>query len=123
MTQFTGRDVATERDIIDAADRLRQRRERALDELAIARLRASRLNALEAIPSRRRFWRLAGGAATAGLALSLAGIVWFQAPSELSIPQGTETTVADLDLLATESPEFYTDLEFYRWLASQSDAS
>lgn len=123
MTRSTRRNVATERDIIDAAERLRQRRERALDELTIARLRASRLNALEARAGRRRFWRLAGGAATAGLALSLAGIVWLQAPPELSIPQSIETTVADLDLLATESPEFYTDLEFYRWLASQSDAS
>jgi hypothetical protein len=29
----------------------------------------------------------------------------------------------DMELLANESPEFYTELDFYDWLASEADAS
>jgi hypothetical protein len=122
MTRPTERDVTTERRIIEAADRLRQEHAGALDELTIARLRAARLKALEARRG-RRLWQFAGGVATAGLALSLAGVMWFRPPPEPSMPQTSGAPVIDLELLALEGPEFYTDLEFYRWLASQADAS
>lgn len=113
----------TEKDLLQAAGRLLRQSEHELDELTSARLRAARLGALEAKARERLSWPLSGGAVAAGLALALAGVLWLRAPSELPVPPGTDTTVADLDLLAIESPEFYTELEFYRWLASQPDAS
>ena len=113
----------TENKLLDNANRLRQESERALDELTIARLRAARLNAVARVSGRHRWWGLAGGMATASVALAIAGALWLRAPSELPMVSTAEPTVADLDLLATESPEFYRNLEFYRWLACQSDAS
>ena len=114
----------TEKDLIATANRLRRESEHTLDELTIARLRAARLNAIAASRrSRYRFWGFAGGAAAAGLALAIAGTVWLKAPSELPAAPANDATLADLDLLTTESPDFYGNLEFYRWLASQSDAS
>jgi hypothetical protein len=114
----------SEQDLIETTERLRREEERALDELTIARLRAMRLNALAAAKDRRRGWRwrFAGGFVAAGLALGLAGVLWFKPPAD-SGATPPDVTVADLDLLSSESPEFYSDLEFYRWLATQSDAS
>lgn len=113
----------TEDKLLDAAAQLRRESERGLDELTIARLRAARLNAAAHSPGRRRFWAFAGGVATAGMAFALAGVIWLRAPSELPDAPSTEPVLADLELLATDSPEFYGNLEFYEWLASQSDAS
>ena len=114
---------ADDKSLLEAAKRLRGERERALDELTVARLRSLRLNAVAASPDRRRFWRFVGGITAAGVALALAGVLWFRTPTEPVAPPVSDATLADLDLLSTESPEFYSDLEFYRWLATQSDSS
>ena len=109
--------------LLKAAARLRRESERGLDELTIARLRAARLNAAAHAPGRHRLWVFAGSVATAGLALAIACVLWFRAPSQLPDLPPNEPPLADLELLVTESPEFYGNLEFYEWLASQSDAS
>lgn len=116
MTEFN------EKDLLQAARKLRQERERALDELTIARLRAARLNAVATKHHRARFWGIAGGIAATGFALALAGVVWLRGPADIPATPVSEPTLADLDLLSTESPEFYGNLDFYRWLASQSDS-
>ena len=109
-------------DLHEAARRLLRHQEQSLDELTVARLRAARRRALAEEPRRRRTFAFAGGLVAAGMAFALAGVVWLRAPSDLP-PPAEEASVADLDLLETESPEFYSDLEFYRWLATQSDAT
>lgn len=112
---------SSEKDLLQAARRLLRESEHELDELTSARLRAARLRALDA--KRGGFaWRLSGGFVAAGLALSLAGVLWLRAPVDVAAPPANESTVADIDLLATENPEFYSDLEFFRWLADQPDA-
>ena len=113
-----------ERDLLDAAGRLQRQAEREIDELTSARLRAARKRALDATESRPRFaWLAGGGLVAASLALALAGLVWLQLPSEGPAARTSDTVVADLDLLTTqENPEFYVELEFYDWLASQPDA-
>lgn len=112
-----------DRDLLDAAARLRRESEHALDELTIARLRAARLNAAAHALGRRHFWTFAGGVAAAGFALAIAGVLWLRAPSELPAAPPNEAALADLELLDTDSPEFYGNLEFYEWLTSQSGAS
>lgn len=113
----------SDNDLREAVGRMLRESEHRLDELSIARLRAARRRALAATPRTRIPWRLAAGLAAGGLVLGLAGLVWFQTSPEPPIAATAETTVADIDLLATESPDFYSDLEFYRWLASRPDAS
>jgi hypothetical protein len=113
----------SERDLTETAGRLLRQTERDLDELTIARLRAARLRAVEQAGRRSSGAWLSGGAITAGLAFALAGLIWLTAPSDLAAPARPVEMVADLDLLLTkENPEFYADLEFYDWLASQPDA-
>ncbi len=116
----------SEQELREATRRLLQESERACDELTVARLRAARLRALDARRSRFLLpsWKAISGFATAGAVAALAGILWFNLPSDLPIPRGNETAIADIEMLATkESPEFYTDIEFYDWLASEPDAS
>src|SRR5690606_37779717 len=114
----------TEKDLREADVRLLREHERNLDVLTVARLRAARRRALAMQPGRRRPGLcVAGGLVVAGLAFAVAGVVWLQTPSELPLPAPVEASGADLDLLVSESPDFYSDLEFYRWLASQTDAS
>jgi hypothetical protein len=114
----------SEHDLLETARRLLHESERTQDEFTVARLRAARLRALEATPKSLWLgWRMVGSLATAGAVAMLAGIVWFHAPLERVTPAGNETIVAEIDLLATESPEFYTELEFYDWLVGEADAS
>lgn len=113
-----------EQDLLDAARRLL--REQDVDELTIARLRAARLHALDAKPRRRIFtWPVISSVATAGMVAALAGILWVQTPLNVLSPRSDEMAVAaDIDLLTMkENPEFYNELEFYDWLASEADAS
>lgn len=114
----------SENELLQTARQLLRESERAQDELTIARLRAARLRALEAKPRAR--WlsmQWVGSVVAAGAVAMLAGVIWLNMPSEATAPNGTEA-VADIELLTTsESPEFYTDLEFYDWLASEADAS
>ncbi|MFL6655514.1 MAG: hypothetical protein ACJ8KA_12050 [Sulfurifustis sp.] len=112
-----------ERDIVETARRVLHRSERDCDELTVARLRAARRRALEAEPRPAfRRWSLAGAVAAAATIAGLAGVLWLQTPSDMA-PVPTASSVADIDLLTTnESPEFYNDLDFYDWLATDSDA-
>jgi hypothetical protein len=113
----------TEQELTKAATRLLRDAEHGLDALTVARLRAARLRALDHLERQSRFTWLGGnGLVGAGLALALAGLVWFNMPSDL--PSGGEPSaaVAEIDLLASESPDFYSDLEFYNWLADEGDA-
>jgi ferric-dicitrate binding protein FerR (iron transport regulator) len=114
--------MTEERDLLQAASRLHRQAEQQLDQLTVARLRAARKRALDASPRPRFAWLLSGGLATAAVAAAVAGMVWFQLPSDSLAP--VEPVVADVDILTTaESPEFYGELEFYDWLASKADAS
>jgi hypothetical protein len=118
----------TEQELLEATRHLLRESERACDELTVARLRAARLRALDAKRSRLLLpsWRTASGFAAAGVVAVLAGTLWFGTPSDLPTPRGSETAIAiaDIEMLATtESPEFYTDIEFYDWLATEPDAS
>lgn len=111
-----------ERDLLAAAQQLRHEAEPQIDELTRAELSAARRRALDAKPARDYRWLSIGGFVTAGLALALSGILWLETPTEQSLPPSSET-IANLDLLATpESPDFFSDLEFYDWLATEADA-
>jgi hypothetical protein len=89
-----------------------------LDELTIARLRAARRQAVAAHP-RRRVWLAAGGLATAALTATLVALLLF-APAAAPPVSGLE----QLELLSeSDSLELYRDLEFYRWLAENTDAA
>lgn len=110
-----------EREIVDTARRLLQRSERDCDELTVARLRAARRRALEAEPQPafgRWGW---GGVVTAAVIAGLASVLWLQAPPD---PSTVVSPVADIELLtANETPEFYSDLDFYDWLAADDSDS
>ena len=80
-----------------------------LDELTAARLKAARLNALEAAPRARKFWVPAFGTATAA-AVMLAVLLW-QTPSDIPGP------FEELDIIASgEDMELIEELDFYDWL-------
>lgn len=113
-----------EQELLEITRRLLEKSARECDALTVARLRAARLRALEA-PRQPRFmsWWSLGGVASAGIAAALAGLLWFSTPPELPGPRHQETAGVDMELLANEGPEFYTDLDFYDWLASEADAS
>ena len=116
-----------EKHFLDQARRILQVAEEDLDAATLARLRVARARALDSVTprdharTRRPAWLLpVGGFAAAGVVLAVAGMLWFTTPS------GNGTSLADienLDLLtAVDNPEFYADLDFYRWLASQNNA-
>lgn len=118
---------------MDTDDKFLKDAKRALDEAeknldtgALARLRASRRQAIEEglrSPLRARpGWLLpVGGFATAGIVLAVAGLLWFAAPDYQPIQQAN---VDDLELLtARENPEFFADLEFYDWLDNVGNGS
>ncbi len=91
----------------------------ALDAATCTRLRAARAHALRQRQTRPP-WLLwpAGGVALAAAALLSWGL-WFNGPVG-----HTPAALEQLELLSsTESLELYTDLEFYQWLASATDAS
>lgn len=115
-----------ENELLETARRLLRESELGQDEFTVARLRAARLRALEAKP---RPWlpsmRWLGSVVAAGAVAMLAGVIWLNTPSDVTLPRANDSTVvADIDLLtAKETPEFYTELEFYDWLESDADAS
>ncbi len=97
---------------------------RGLDNETRARLRAARLRALEQarhtaghVPEGN--WLAAGGLAAAVVALVVAvTLLWVGTAHNGMLP-----SLDDLELLAgRDSPEFFADLEFYRWLAEHDHA-
>ena len=108
------------------AKRVLDEAEKNLDVGALARLRASRRQAIDAglrRPARARpGWLLpVGGFATAGIVLTVVGLLWFVAPDDKPFQQAN---VDDLELLtARDNPEFFADLEFYDWLENIGNGS
>lgn len=100
---------------------------RELDDTAVARLRAARARAWQRAATapralaRRphpRWWLPVGSVALAGVTLATVGALWFGAPAG-----APANDFEDIELLASrESPDFYAELEFYRWLAGRIDA-
>jgi hypothetical protein len=116
---------------MDKEDKFLQDAKRALDATeqnldagTVARLRATRRQAIEQglhKPARARpGWLLpVGGFATAGIVLAVAGLLWFSAPNNHLM----QTGVSDIELLtAHENPDFFTELEFYEWLEGNENA-
>lgn len=113
----------SEQELLEATRRLLRENERAIDELSIARLRAVRLRALDAKGNPRRLWQIFGGVAAAGIVAALAGVIWLNARSDLPLPADVEGAGADVELLTSkDNPEFYNDIDFYDFLATQTDA-
>ncbi|HEX9627544.1 MAG TPA: hypothetical protein VGA00_11460 [Acidiferrobacterales bacterium] len=87
-----------------------------LDPATRTRLKAARAAALAARGPRLSWWLPIGGLATAAGAALLA---WTLLLSPVQPAPGLE----HLDLLtAADNLEFYSDLEFYTWLAEEADA-
>lgn len=116
--------MKTEEKFLQDAKRVLDEAEKNLGPGTVARLRAARRTAIEQglrKPARLRpGWLLpVGGFATAGIALAVAGLLWFSTPNGHLMPAG----MSDLDLLtAQENPDFFTELEFYEWLESKENA-
>ncbi len=114
-----------EKRFLDSTKRVLDDAERRLDSATVARLRAARRTTL-ANHKHRHTWRApvawlpAGAFAAALTVVAIATLMWLSMP-----PAGLPPTdMEDLELLAAEdSLEFYADLDFYRWLAIDSDAS
>jgi hypothetical protein len=116
--------MANEDKFLQDAKRALDAAEQNLDAGTVARLRAARRQALEQglrQPARAHpRWLLPlGGFATAGIALAVAGLLWFSAPNGNFMQAG----VGDIELLtAQENPDFFTELEFYEWLEGSENA-
>jgi hypothetical protein len=101
------------------AARVRAHLDRASDELdsaALARLRAIRLRALDALPAARDLWSRRLAIAGAGaLALLVAVSWWARGRREGDLPGDA---LEDVEILAAaDDLELYDDdPEFYRWL-------
>lgn len=107
-------------------DRLRSLLDRKAEELdghTLSRLRQARARAIArgSKPAgwlRLPDWSIAGGMATATIAL-LAFSFLLEAPPDSGLPP---ITAGDLEILASgEDLEFYDRLEFYRWLEETGD--
>jgi len=98
--------------------------EQHLDADQLARLRTMRLQAIE--HGQHKLLRLVpdwihplGGLVTAGVAVLVAGVLWFATPNGQSAPGN----MGDLELLtAHEGPDFFRELEFYEWLDKNKHA-
>lgn len=116
--------MATEGKFLHAAKRALDAAERNLDAGTVARLRVARRTAIEhglQQPGKTRpRWLLpVGGFATAGIALAVAGLLWFSAPNGNLMQAG----MGDMELLtAHEHPDFFAELEFYEWLEGNENA-
>ena len=96
----------------------------ALSDDVLRRLRAARLQALEAKPQSLRFrvpgWSLPIGVLAATVLLGL-GVWWARPVSDASVRAADQTAIEDAELLASnEDPGLYAeDPEFLRWSQSQ----
>lgn len=119
-------DTDREAAFLDRAKALLDQRADELDARTLARLQGARRAVLESRPHStgaigrpaigRMIW--AGGLATATVAV-VAGSLWLLQPAT----QAPAGALEDLDLLtASETLDFYEDLEFYGWLV-ESDGT
>ncbi len=117
--------MVTEEKFLQRARRVLETAEKNLDAGTVSRLRAARRTAIEdglhKSAKTRPGWLLpVGGFATAGIALAVAGLLWFSAPNGNLMQAG----MGDLELLtAQENPDFFTELEFYEWLEGHENAA
>jgi hypothetical protein len=110
--------------------RVRQQLERVaseLDELTVARLRAGRKRAVAAAGARRTYhlmarpvwWMPLTSAAVAALVTVTLATDWWRAPPAAPMTAASD----DIELLATsEGPEFFDNIDFYRWIEDERDA-
>jgi hypothetical protein len=116
--------METEEKFLKDAKRALDAAEKNLDAGTVASLRAARRQAIEQglhKPVRTRpGWLLpVGGFATAGIALAVAGLLWFSAPNGNHM----QASLGDMEMLTRhESPDFFAELEFYEWLEHQANA-
>lgn len=116
--------MTTEEKFLQDAKHMLEAAEKNLDAGTVARLRAARRTAIEEglrkSTKARPGWLLpVGGFATAGIALAVAGLLWFSAPNGNLMQAG----MADMELLtAQEHPDFFAELEFYEWLEGNDNA-
>jgi hypothetical protein len=116
--------MATEKKFLQDAKRALDAAEKNLDIGTSARLRAARRTAidegLQKSSKTRPGWLLpVGGFATAGIALAVAGLLWFSAPNGNLM----QSSMSDMELLAAhENPDFFAEMEFYEWLEGKENA-
>ena len=116
--------METEDKFLQGAKQALDAAEKNLGAGTVARLRAARRQAIEQglhKPARARpGWLLPlGGFATAGIALAVAGLLWFSAPNGNPM----QASMSDIELLAAdEHLDFFTELEFYEWLEGSEGA-
>ncbi len=95
-----------------------------LDPTTTARLRAIRLHALataETRAARFTWWIPLSGAVAATLVAVTVATLWWHTPEPVTV---TAADDAEWLLATKEGPELFTEqLEFYDWLADDSDAS
>ena len=105
--------------LVSAAKTVLDRSVEEIDAAMLARLRIARQGALAVQPSWLPRLALAGGFATASVAI-LASVLWLFVPNGTGPHPGHE----EFELLtAAEGLEFYENLEFYGWLAESERAS
>jgi hypothetical protein len=96
-----------------------------LDYVASAKLRAARARALEAGQGRDRRWLLASGGLTAAAIFAALLMTTLRPhatrPADSALFETAEAQQADaLDVLTDDNdPDFYEELDLYRWLASE----
>ncbi len=94
----------------------------AIDELTAAKLRAIRLNAVEAAGENRGWFRFPRWAAVGGLATAVAAVLAVSLWMSGKPVESTVATADDIEVVAAqEQMQFYEDIEFYRWLAAQEN--
>lgn len=102
--------LATARKTLDAGSD-------SLDPAICSRLARARLTAMEKGLPRQRRWLWLTAPLAAGLAVVfVVAALFFKTGTGLRHPNGE--SVADLEIITSmEAPDFYTDLDFYQWLA------
>jgi type VI protein secretion system component VasF len=95
-----------------------------LDDRTVRALKSMRLEALESMERKRGYfgvprWLTATGIATAVVLVATVSLFFVSSQNSLQV-KSTE----DFEILsANDQQELYKDLDFYRWLAEEEDAS
>ena len=97
-----------------------------LDVEISRRLRLARYQALEAYQEKHTNWKPVGGFALATMLLVAIGVWQFAGNQSIEQLNERDTVIAqnidDLELIAaTDSLQFYQDLDFYQWLDAVED--
>jgi hypothetical protein len=95
-----------------------------LDEAVLKRLREARRLAVEAVGKPAPFWQLRPWALPAGAVAALfvavlGGVQYLNGPAPAQSPPFASNGEDSGLLLANDNLDMYSDLEFYRWLATE----